>query len=184
MARAEGCVVFILRGASESPGKAEELLSQIKGDRLPNITLLDCEVRPRVRCHNSLPSRKSPGANPVDRRGVARRAPLFGKEHIMKDSTEGIFDPSNLCQIGIIVKNIDETLKYYRETFGMGPFDVRYVDYPLPAISAKQAGYRGKRAFFHLGPIEIELIELVDGKTIHEAFLRERGKDFIILVLR
>ena len=102
----------------------------------------------------------------------------------MREATEGIFDPSNLCQIGIIVKNIDETLKYYRETFGMGPFDVRYVDYPTASYFGEQAGYRGKRAFFHLGPIEIELIELVDGKTIHEAFLRERGKASIILVLR
>ena len=94
----------------------------------------------------------------------------------MNPSTEGIFDPSKLCQIGIVVKNIDDTLKYYRETFGMGPFDVRYVDYPTASYFGEQAGYRGKRAFFHLGPIEIELIELVDGKTIHEAFLKERGE--------
>ena len=38
------------------------------------------------------------------------------------------------------------------------------------------AGYRGKRAFFNLGPIQIELIELVDGKIIHESFLREKGE--------
>ncbi|MEI9478702.1 MAG: VOC family protein [Deltaproteobacteria bacterium] len=94
----------------------------------------------------------------------------------MNHSTEGIFDPSNLCQIGIVVKNIDDTLKYYRETFGMGPFDIRYVDYPTASYFGEIAGYRGKRAFFHLGPIEIELIELIDGKTIHEAFLKERGE--------
>jgi len=90
--------------------------------------------------------------------------------------TEGIFDPSKLCQIGIVVKNIDETVNYYRETFGMGPFDIRYVDYPTASYFGEIAGYRGKRAFFHLGPIEIELIELIDGKTIHEAFLKERGE--------
>jgi methylmalonyl-CoA/ethylmalonyl-CoA epimerase len=94
----------------------------------------------------------------------------------MNTSTERIFDPSKLCQIGIVVKNIEETLKYYQETFGMGPFDVRYVDYPTASYFGEQAGYRGKRAFFHLGPIEIELIELIDGKTIHEAFLKEKGE--------
>jgi len=94
----------------------------------------------------------------------------------MNHSTEGIFDPSNLCQIGIVVKNIDETLKYYREAFGMGPFDIRYVDYPTASYFGEIAGYRGKRAFFHLGPTEIELIELIDGKTIHEAFLKEKGE--------
>jgi methylmalonyl-CoA/ethylmalonyl-CoA epimerase len=94
----------------------------------------------------------------------------------MKESGEGIFDPSKLCQIGIVVKNIDETVTYYRETFGMGPFDVRVVNYPTASFFGETAGYRGKRAFFHLGPIEIELIELIDGKTIHEAFLKERGE--------
>jgi hypothetical protein len=53
VAGAEGCVVFMLTGTSEALGKAEELLSQIKGARLPNIYLLDCEVCPRVHCHNS-----------------------------------------------------------------------------------------------------------------------------------
>jgi catechol 2,3-dioxygenase-like lactoylglutathione lyase family enzyme len=94
----------------------------------------------------------------------------------MRETTERIFDPSNLCQIGIIVKNIDETLKYYQETFGMGPFDVRVVDYPTASYFGETAGYRGKRAFFHLGAIEVELIELIDGKTIHEAFLKEKGE--------
>jgi methylmalonyl-CoA/ethylmalonyl-CoA epimerase len=50
------------------------------------------------------------------------------------------------------------------------------VDYPTASYFGEIAGYRGKRAFFHLGPIEIELIELIDGKTIHEAFLKERGE--------
>ena len=94
----------------------------------------------------------------------------------MRVATERIFDPSNLCQIGIIVKNINETLKYYQETFGMGPFDVRVVDYPTASYFGETAGYRGKRAFFHLGTIEVELIELIDGKTIHEAFLKEKGE--------
>jgi hypothetical protein len=53
VAGAEGGMVFILTGTSEALGKAEDLLSQIKGARLPNLYLLDCEVCPRVACHNS-----------------------------------------------------------------------------------------------------------------------------------
>ncbi len=87
-----------------------------------------------------------------------------------------IFAPENLYQIGIVVKDIDETVKYYNKLFGFGPFEVRYVDYSTATYHGKVAGYRGKRAFFFLGPIQIELIELVDGKTIHEDFLREKGE--------
>jgi catechol 2,3-dioxygenase-like lactoylglutathione lyase family enzyme len=98
------------------------------------------------------------------------------KGRMMDDPKEKIFDPAQLCQIGIVVKSIDETLKYYKEKFGMGPFEIRQVDYPTASYYGKEEGYRGKRAFFHSGPIQIELIELVDGKTIHESFLREKGE--------
>ena len=38
----------------------------------------------------------------------------------MNRSQEKIFDPSKLCQIGIVVKSVDETVKYYGEKFGIG----------------------------------------------------------------
>jgi catechol 2,3-dioxygenase-like lactoylglutathione lyase family enzyme len=87
-----------------------------------------------------------------------------------------ILEPASLCQIGIVVKNIDETVKYYKKVFGFGPFDIRQVDFPTATYYGEVAGYRGKRAFFYLGPIQIELIELVDGKTIHETFLNDKGE--------
>ena len=87
-----------------------------------------------------------------------------------------IVDPTKFCQIGIVVKNIDETIKYYEEVFGFGPFEIRHVEYPTATYYGETAGYRGKRAFFFMGPIQIELIELVDGKTVHEDFLNEKGE--------
>jgi catechol 2,3-dioxygenase-like lactoylglutathione lyase family enzyme len=87
-----------------------------------------------------------------------------------------ILEQANFCQIGIVVKNIDETIDFYSKTFGFGPFEVRYVEYPDATYYGETAGYRGKRAFFHLGNIQIELIELVDGKTIHEDFLKQHGE--------
>lgn len=89
---------------------------------------------------------------------------------------KGIMNPSAFCQIGIVVNNIDETIKYYTEMFGFGPYQIKHVDYSDATYYGQPAGYRGKRAFFHLGNIEIELIELVDGKTIHEDFLKVHGE--------
>jgi catechol 2,3-dioxygenase-like lactoylglutathione lyase family enzyme len=96
-------------------------------------------------------------------------------EHNLK-SEHRIFSPSSLCQIGVVVRSIDETIRYYQESFGFGPFEIREVDYPTATYYGETAGYRGKRAFFHLGPIQVELIELKDGKTIHESFLQEKGE--------
>ena len=87
-----------------------------------------------------------------------------------------IFEPNSLCQIGIVVKSVDEAVKYYEEVFGFGPFEIREVDYPTATYYGEVAGYRGKRGFCYLGPIQIELIELIDGKTIHETFLKEKGE--------
>ena len=87
-----------------------------------------------------------------------------------------ILNPSAFCQIGIVVENIDETVKYYTEMFGFGPYEIKHVDYSDATYYGQPAGYRGKRAFFRLGNIEIELVELVDGKTIHEDFLKEHGQ--------
>ena len=91
-------------------------------------------------------------------------------------SKNNILESSSFCQIGIVVENIDETIEFYTRAFGFGPYEIRYVEYSDATYYGKTAGYRGKRAFFHLGPIEIELIELVDGKTIHEDFLKEHGE--------
>ena len=87
-----------------------------------------------------------------------------------------IMEPGSLCQIGIVVKSVDETVKYFEKEFGFGPFEIRNVDYSDATYYGQKAGYRGKRGFFHLGPIEIELVELVDGRTIHEDFMKQRGE--------
>lgn len=91
-------------------------------------------------------------------------------------SMGGVVKQDKFIQIGIVVKNIDETVKFYKDVFGFGPFEIRYVDYPTATYYGKTAGYRGKRGFFYMGPIQIELIELVDGKTIHEDFLKTKGE--------
>ena len=78
--------------------------------------------------------------------------------------------------IGIVVKSVDETIKYFQQMFGFEDFEVRYVDYPTATYYGKVEGYKGKRGFFYLGPIQVELIELVSGKTIHEDFLKTKGE--------
>jgi catechol 2,3-dioxygenase-like lactoylglutathione lyase family enzyme len=92
--------------------------------------------------------------------------------------TQGItgFDPSALYQVGIVVKSIDETVKFYTEIFGIGPFEIIEKDFSNATYYGKKAGYRGKRAFAQLGPLTLELIELIDGKTVHEDFLKEKGE--------
>ena len=86
------------------------------------------------------------------------------------------FDPSTLCQIAVVVKSIDETVRFYGDVFGIGPFEIREVEFSNATYYGQKAGYRGKRAFAQLGPVTLELIELIDGKTVHEDFLKKKGE--------
>ena len=86
------------------------------------------------------------------------------------------FDPSALCQVAIVVRSIDKTVKFYTEVFGIGPFEIREVDFSNATYYGQKAGYRGKRAFAKLGPVTLELIELIEGKTVHEDFLEKKGE--------
>jgi len=93
-------------------------------------------------------------------------------------STNGIstFDASTLCQVAIVVKSVDDAVKFYNEVFGIGPFERMEVNFPSATYYGEKGGYRGKRAFAKLGPVTLELIELMDGKTVHEDFLKEKGE--------
>ena len=83
---------------------------------------------------------------------------------------------SNLVQIGIVVKDMDETIKRLT-SFGIGPFEHRSV----PA-GAKEY-YKGKpmEATFKIaavivGGMELEFIQPIDGDSPHMKFLKEKGE--------
>jgi methylmalonyl-CoA/ethylmalonyl-CoA epimerase len=94
----------------------------------------------------------------------------------MPQQNYGPFDPSKICQVGIVVNNIEETVKFYQEAFGIDPFEIFEANYTDARYYGEKAGYRGKRAFAKMGAMMIELIELIEGKTLHEQFLKEGGE--------
>jgi len=83
---------------------------------------------------------------------------------------------SKLTQIGIVVKDMDETIRKLL-SFGIGPFEHRSV----PA-GAKE-WYKGKPmnatfkiAAVNVGGVELEFIQPVNGDSPHQAFLDDKGE--------
>jgi catechol 2,3-dioxygenase-like lactoylglutathione lyase family enzyme len=77
-------------------------------------------------------------------------------------------------QVGYVVRNLEESLPFYEGLFG--PFDVGEV--PMEDVL-----YRGDRIDCKLkiatnndGPIEIELIQVLEGETPHTEHLRDFGE--------
>jgi methylmalonyl-CoA/ethylmalonyl-CoA epimerase len=81
-----------------------------------------------------------------------------------------------LDQIGIVVKDVDKAVEYYSSVFGLGPFYVREVKLENTSYRGRLSGARLKLAFALSGPLEIELIQVLEGDTVHSEFLSQKGE--------
>ena len=87
----------------------------------------------------------------------------------------------NFTQIGVVVRDLDHSVKVLQEVFGLGPF--RIIDWP-PADRAdmqkfyygQPADFTARMAFADLGSAELELIQPKEGQSIWADFLRTHGE--------
>ena len=75
-------------------------------------------------------------------------------------------------QIGIVVRDIDKVVESWSSLFGIGPWTFRELGAP------EGEGRRGtaRLAFAYLGPVEIELIQCIEGRIFHSDFLDTHGE--------
>ena len=78
-----------------------------------------------------------------------------------------------LGHIGVVVKDMDKAMEYYSSTYGIGPWRVVEVDYPEVVVRDKKYPWKVKVAFADLGPVELELLQVISGRSIHSEFLDE-----------
>ncbi|MHB9035733.1 MAG: VOC family protein [Armatimonadota bacterium] len=98
----------------------------------------------------------------------------------MTDNIEPSKFFSDFVQIGVIVDDIAATTKALSEVFGLGPF--RVFDWPSPDRSDLCRSYQGepakftaRMAFTEIGPIELELIQPMEGPSAWADYLAEHG---------
>ena len=92
---------------------------------------------------------------------------------------ESRVDPIALPQklhICVVVKDIDKTTQLLSSTFAIGPWDINERRYPKEQVLVGKGPFSYRVAFAALGPIELELIEVVEGNTIHADFLNKQGE--------
>ena len=88
---------------------------------------------------------------------------------------------NDFAQIVIIVQDLDKTVQVLTEVFGLGPF--RFVTWPPPGRTDLVKVYHGmpgdftyRMAFTELGPIELELIQPLEGESVWADFVAEHGQ--------
>lgn len=96
----------------------------------------------------------------------------MGQENKKQD--EPLF--TNVTQVGVVVKDVDETIRQYEKIFGKDAFVVAEGEGTARLADGSDATVKGKLAFLQLGPVQIELIQILDGETCHVEFLKESGE--------
>jgi len=85
----------------------------------------------------------------------------------MVDSSEEKPVFSKIDQIGIVVKDVEGTMKFYEKLFGIET---------IPTVEVKIDSAKLKIGLFQLGEVQIELIQVLEGESVHSRFLKERGE--------
>jgi catechol 2,3-dioxygenase-like lactoylglutathione lyase family enzyme len=86
---------------------------------------------------------------------------------------------TSLNQVGLIVRDIEKTVKDYWNILGIGPHIIVTVE-PVEGYSmnykGKPAKYKFKASFCRVGSLELELVQSLEGDTIYDDYLREHGE--------
>ena len=85
---------------------------------------------------------------------------------------------NGIAQVAIIVEDLERAVENYWKLFGIGPW--HFYTYGRPLVKrmtyhGEPADYRMRLALSYLGPMRIELIEILEGATVYTDFVKEHG---------
>ena len=100
------------------------------------------------------------------------------KDERVKNIPEDRIQLNEIVHACVVVNDVERTAENISEKFGIGPFEVRQKSYPesQASIRGEPVAYTLKFAYARVGPITLELVETVEGRTIYQEFLEEHGE--------
>lgn len=86
----------------------------------------------------------------------------------------------NILQIGLVVHDVEQTVRKYRQVLGLQPWNINYVDTRNGVGKNFKKGGRtieikAKIAWIQLGNVEIEIIEPLDQDSVYYDQLVNQG---------
>ena len=109
----------------------------------------------------------SPLQNPQpDKAIITRTAPLQINDH----------EKYRFDHFGIVVSDIEKSVAFYTETFGMKFEAVHEYQLEKVSVRGRPQSYSMKCAFAILASTKMELIEISDGESLHTEFLKAKGQ--------
>lgn len=85
---------------------------------------------------------------------------------------------TNVLQVAVVVRNLDEAVRRYAEEYGIGPWKIynNLKQHKNMMIRDKPASYSMRIALCDIGTVNWELVEPLDEETIYAEFLRKHGE--------
>ncbi|HEY48971.1 MAG TPA: hypothetical protein G4O13_02885 [Dehalococcoidia bacterium] len=82
-----------------------------------------------------------------------------------------------LDHLAIVVKDIHKAVEFYSKAFGLQFEEVAEHALPPDVIyKGKPCPYTMRVTFAHMGPVRLELVQVVEGECIYTDFLKEHGE--------
>jgi methylmalonyl-CoA/ethylmalonyl-CoA epimerase len=87
--------------------------------------------------------------------------------------------PLSISQIAIVVKDMDDALEKYHRVLGWGPWNV--YEHTPPSlhdtyVRGEPVEYTMLGAECHVGPVDVELLQPLEGPSIYKEWLEEHGE--------
>jgi hypothetical protein len=79
-------------------------------------------------------------------------------------------------QIGVVVEDLDPVASFLESSFGLGPFRVEELEAPNVWDRGQEKHIKARLGFAMMGQVELELIHIVEGDSVHLEFLRQHGE--------
>jgi methylmalonyl-CoA/ethylmalonyl-CoA epimerase len=90
----------------------------------------------------------------------------------MMNSPTQQFQVKAIDQISYAVKDIDKTVESWSRLYGIGPWTFRENG----GVDAKGRPWKARLAFARVGPVEIELVQCIEGRIFQSRFLDTWGE--------
>jgi catechol 2,3-dioxygenase-like lactoylglutathione lyase family enzyme len=88
------------------------------------------------------------------------------------------FLKNGVAQVGFVVKDLEKTVEAYWNLFGIGPW--HFYTYGPPLVKhmsfyGHPVEHKMRVALAWLGPLRIELIQILEGNTVYDEFVAKHG---------
>ena len=97
----------------------------------------------------------------------------------MPKSKRAMFSISELHQACVEVENLERSIEHYQGLLGIGPWQVYEFDDSVISdmtYHGKPARHKFRAALTTVGPMQLELIQPVEGNTTYGDFLKQHGE--------